>query len=53
MIVEEELDSDFEDYDDEFDISDIVENYDGRTGKVHDIENDILIIFNDSGKIEK
>jgi len=53
MIVEEELDNEFEDYEDEFDISDIVEYFDGRTGKVQDIEKDILILFNESGKIEK
>jgi len=38
---------------DEFDLHDIVENYDGRTGKVYDIENDHLIVINESGKIEK
>ncbi|MFW5795032.1 MAG: hypothetical protein ACOCV1_06070, partial [Bacillota bacterium] len=53
MIMEEELDNGFEDFEDEFDISDIVENFDGRTGKVQDIENNILIVFNESGKIEK
>lgn len=42
-----------EEYIDEFDLHDIVENYDGRTGKVYDIEEDQLIVINDSGKIEK
>ena len=36
-----------------FDFQDIVKNYDGRTGKVHDVENDHLIVINESGKIEK
>jgi hypothetical protein len=38
---------------DEFDLHDIVENYDGRTGKVYDIKNDHLIVINESGKVEK
>lgn len=42
-----------EEYYDEFDINDIVENYDGRTGKIHEIEDDILIVINDSRDIEK
>jgi very-short-patch-repair endonuclease len=42
-----------EDYDEEFDVNDIVENYDGRTGKVQDIEADKLIVITESRGIEK
>jgi hypothetical protein len=48
-----EEDSEADDEEDDFDLHDIVENYDGRTGKVYDIEEDQLIVINESGKIEK
>ena len=48
-----EEDSEVDDENEYFDLHDIVENYDGRTGKVYDIEDDQLIVINESGKIEK
>ena len=42
-----------EESEDGFDIDDIVENYDGQTGKVHDIEDDVLIVITDSNFVEK